>query len=172
MPNTVLFSLGNLVGLSRHGGDILGPHPLQVRRHLLHKWPSRNAPLGRFAASNPGRQHRAAKVAVTTAGSHYSSMLEPRRWWWLSRPVIGPQCPHHTLKLRLELHVISLPAGEVGGQPGFDLLRLAACPLEYKTVKARLCPLPFTLPCAGQEMEHCLKAEDIAIQTKTEDDPI
>jgi hypothetical protein len=75
------------------------------------------------------------------------------------------------LERAFEPRSATLPAGEAG-EPHLDLFRRAVCPREYTTVNARLSPLPFTLPRAGQEMEHRLETEDIAIQTEPEDDPV
>jgi hypothetical protein len=126
--------------------------------------PSRPAPPFSYAPSCLGPHWRCHQ--------HSLRWSELRCWWSLSGTVIGPQSPHQTLDLRLELHFALLPACKVGSEPGRDLFRRAVRPLASQTVNARLSPLPFTLPLAGQEMEHRLEAEDIAIQTKPEDDPV
>ena len=60
---------------------------------------------------------------------------ELRRWWGLTGAFIGSQRPHDPLELHLEFRVASFPAGEVGGESGFDLLSLATRSLEENAVK-------------------------------------
>ena len=39
------------------------------------------------------------------------------------------------LELHLEVPIVPLPAGEVGGESGLDLLGLSACPLQEKAIE-------------------------------------
>jgi hypothetical protein len=63
-----------------------------------------------------------------------SQRSELRSGRGLSRALICPQCPYDALELPFEPLVAPTPAGEVGGQPGLNLLSLAARPLEQKTI--------------------------------------
>jgi hypothetical protein len=57
-------------------------------------------------------------------------MLRPRPARTTScPPFVSPECPHDPLRLLLELGVVALPAGEVGGKAGHQERCLVALPL-------------------------------------------
>jgi hypothetical protein len=148
-----LLLLDHLVHLHQDRVDLFGLHTPQVRPGLLGvQVPQVVQEHGAVRApghGEPGGQAVAADPAAVLAISSHDAPLKPRCRRGFSRSLIGSQGLDDTFEFPFELPMASLPAREVGGEPGFDLLRLAARPLEEKAVKVERDErqhLPTTLP--------------------------